>query len=224
VNRVPEPEVMDAPDQAVAYAHADFSDSNSAYVNELISTYGDDLEHAVDLGCGPGDIIIRVARSRPRARLTAVDASEAMLTIAKEAVARAGFGERIRLVQGRIPGLPIPPRSFTAILSKDMLHHMHDPQGLWQEVQRLGRPGAAVHIMDLMRPASPELAAEIVESVAAGEAPLLKTDFFNSLCAAFTLSEVRDQLKSAGLPLHVEQVSERHMRISGRLADVAVVR
>jgi ubiquinone/menaquinone biosynthesis C-methylase UbiE len=215
---------MDAPDQAVAYANADFSDSNAAYVSELIATYGHDLEHAVDLGCGPGDIIIRVARSRPRARLTAVDASEAMLLIAKEAVGRAGFGDRIQLVQGRIPGLPIPPRSFTAILSKDMLHHMHDPQGLWQEVQRLGRPGAAVHIMDLMRPASPELAAEIVERVAAREAPLLKTDFFNSLCAAFTLSEVRDQLQSAGLPLHVEQASERHMRISGRLADVAVVR
>lgn len=213
---------MDSKDQAVAYANADFSDSNAAYVNELITLYGDDLEHAVDLGCGPGDIIIRVARSRPRARLTAVDASEAMLSIAKEAVARAGFAERIRLVQGRIPGLPIPPRSFTAILCKDMLHHMHDPLVLWQEVQRLGRPGTAVHIMDLIRPASPQLAAEIVERVAAGEDPLLKKDFFNSLCAAFTLSEVRDQLKSAGLPLHVEQVSERHMRISGRLADVAV--
>lgn len=211
------------PDQAVAYANADFSDSNAAYVSELISRYGDDLEHAVDLGCGPGDIIIRVARAQPLARLTAVDGSEAMLSIAREAVRRAGFADRIQLVQGRIPGLPIPPKSFTAILSKDMLHHMHDPQGLWQEVERLGRPGAAVHIMDLMRPASPELAADIVERVAAREDPLLKTDFFNSLCAAFTIFEVRDQLQSAGLPLHVQQVSERHMRISGRLADVAAV-
>ena len=158
---------MDAPDQAVAYANADFSDSNAAYVNELIRTYGDDLEHAVDLGCGPGDIIIRVARARPLARLTAVDASDAMLAIAKGAVGRAGFADRIRLVQGRIPGLPIPPRSFSAILSKDMLHHMHDPLGLWQEVQRLGRPGAAVHVMDLMRPASPELDKAISTAAAA---------------------------------------------------------
>jgi len=224
MKRVLEPEVMDVPDQAVAYANADFSDSNAAYVKELISTYGDDLEHAVDLGCGPGEVTIRVALARPLARLTAADGSEAMLSIAKEAVVRAGLEDRIQLVQGRIPGLPIPPRSFTAILSKDMLHHMHDPQGLWQEVQRLGRPGAAVHIMDLMRPASPELAAEIVERVAAREDPLLKTDFFNSLCAAFTISEVREQLKSAGLALHVEQISERHMRISGRLAAAVVVK
>ena len=224
MKRVLEPEVMDVPDQAIAYANADFSDSNAAFVRELIAMYGDDLEHAVDLGCGPGDIVIRVARSRPLARLTAVDASQAMLSIANEAVGRAGLAERIQLVQGRIPGLPIPPRTFTAILSKDMLHHMHEPHALWQEVQRLGRPGAAVYIMDLMRPTSPDLAAEIVERVAAREDPLLKTDFFNSLCAAFTISEVHDQLKSAGLALEVEQVSERHMRISGRLANVAVVK
>jgi ubiquinone/menaquinone biosynthesis C-methylase UbiE len=224
MKRVLEPEVMDVPDQAIAYANADFSDSNGAYVRELIAMFGDDLEHAVDLGCGPGDVVIRIARSQPLARLTAVDASQAMLSIANEAVGRAGLAQRIQLVQGRIPGLPIPPSSFSAILSKDMLHHMHDPQALWQEVQRLGRPGAAVYIMDLMRPASPDLAAEIVERVAARGDPLLKTDFFNSLCAAFTLSEVRDQLKSAGLALDVEQVSERHMRISGRLANVAVAK
>lgn len=209
---------MDVPDQAIAYANADFSDSNAAYVRDLIAKFGDDLEHAVDLGCGPGDVVIRVARSQPLARLTAVDGSPAMLSIANEAVGRAGLTQRIQLVQGRIPGLAIAPRSFTAILSKDMLHHMHDPQSLWQEVQRLGRSGAAVYIMDLMRPASPDLAAQIVERVAPREVPLLKTDFFNSLCAAFTVSEVQDQLKSAGLGLDVEQVSERHMRISGRLA------
>jgi SAM-dependent methyltransferase len=221
VKRVLEPEVMDVPDQAIAYANADFSDSNAAYVRDLIAMYGDELEQAVDLGCGPGDVVIRIARSQPLARLTAVDASPAMLSIANEAIGRAALAERIQLVQGRIPGLPVPPRSFSAILSKDMLHHMHDPQALWQEVQRLGRSGAAVYIMDLMRPASPDLAAEIAERVAAREDPLLKTDFFNSLCAAFTLSEVHDQLKAAGLALEVEQVSDRHMRISGRLADVA---
>lgn len=224
MKRVLEPEVMDVPDQAIAYANADFSDSNAAYVHDLIARYGDDLEHAVDLGCGPGDVVIRVARSQPLARLTAVDASPAMLSIANQAIGRAGLTERIQLVQGRIPGLPLPPRSFTAILTKDMLHHMHDPQALWQELQRLGRSGAAVYIMDLMRPATLDLAAEMVERVAPREDPLLKTDFFNSLCAAFTIAEVHDQLKSAGLALDVEQVSERHMRICGRLGNVAVVK
>jgi len=99
-----------------------------------------------------------------------------------------------------------------------MLHHLPDPQVLWSEVRRLGRPGAAVYVMDLIRPDSPVLAREIVERVAAHEHPVLKEDFYNSLCAAFTVSEIRSQLESAGLPLTVEQVTDRHMRIKGILS------
>ncbi len=85
-------------------------------------------------------------------------------------------------------------------------------------MRRLGRPGAAVYVMDLMRPDSPLAAREIVERVAPREHPILKEDFYNSLCAAFTVAEVRGQLESAGLPLTVEAVTERHMRIKGLLA------
>ena len=221
MKRILEPEVMDEPDQAAAYAKADFSDSNAAYVRELVALYGHDLENAVDFGCGPGDVVVRIARAHPQAHITAVDASPPMLSIAREAVRSAGLTEHIRFVQGRLPGLPVPPRSFSALLCKDMLHHLPDPRALWQEVQRLGRPGAAVYVMDLIRPASPESATEIVERVAAREDPLLKTDFFNSLCAAFTIPEVIEQLQSVGLALNVEQVSDRHMRISGRLTTPA---
>jgi len=35
------------------------------------------------------------------------------------------------------------------------------------------------------------------------------------LCAAFTVAEVRAQLESARLPLTVEQVTARHLRIKG---------
>jgi len=71
--------------------------------------------------------------------------------------------------------------------------------------------------MDLIRPDSQLEARQIVERVAANEHPVLKEDFYNSLCAAFTVNEVRSQLKSAGLPLAVEQVTERHMNIKGLL-------
>jgi hypothetical protein len=89
---------------------------------------------------------------------------------------------------------------------------------LWHEVRRIGKPSAVVYIMDLLRPATPDDARVIVERVAAGEDPLLKIDFFNSLCAAFMLAEVEDQLRAARLPLTVEPVSERHMLIKGSLA------
>jgi hypothetical protein len=71
--------------------------------------------------------------------------------------------------------------------------------------------------MDLGRPDSPVEAREIVERVAGNEHPLLKTDFYHSLCAAFTPEEVRAQLEVTALPLTVRQVSDRHMTIEGVL-------
>ncbi len=215
MDRVLEPEIMDGAEEAEAYARADFSDSNAAFVRELLQHYPSHLGRVVDLGCGPADIPLRLARAVHGAHITAVDGSAAMLAIARQALDASGLGARVMLHQGRMPGLALPEHGFDAVLSKDMLHHLPDPQVLWQEARRLAKPGAVIYVMDLLRPDSPAAAREIVERVSGGEHPLLKQDFYNSLCAAFTLDEVQAQLETARLPLRVEQVSERHMRIRG---------
>jgi ubiquinone/menaquinone biosynthesis C-methylase UbiE len=173
----------------------------------------------VDLGCGPGDIAILLSRAIPTIRITGIDGSPAMLTIARAALRSAGLENRVSFLEGRLPGVELAEGSFDLVLCKDMLHHLPDPQVLWDEVQRLGRPGAAVCVVDLCRPATAAAAHEIVERVSGGEHPLLKTDFYNSLCAAFTADEVREQLSAAGLALSVSQLTERHLCIKGRLPE-----
>ena len=111
-------------------------------------------------------------------------------------------------LQGYIPGLALAEHSFDAILSKDLLHHLPNPMVLWREAQRLGRLGAAVYVMDLIRPATQQAARDIVEAVAPREHPILKEDFYNSLCAAFTMEEAEAQLRQARMLLEVAQVSE----------------
>ena len=217
MERILEPEIMNDEQQALAYAKADFSTSNQWYVDHLLADYPDRIGNVIDIGCGPGDVMLRLATARPTARITAIDGSDAMIELAREAVRSAGLLERVTALQGYIPGLPLEERSFDAILSKDLLHHLPDPMVLWSEARRLGRSGAAIYVMDLMRPESPEAARNIVETVAGGELPILKADFYASLCAAFTLDEVRAQVKRSGLPLEVTQVSDRHMVIKGVL-------
>lgn len=218
MDRILEPEIMDNQAEADAYARADFAESNQWYADHFTADYPDHLHEIVDLGCGPADVTIRVAHLAKHARIIAVDGSAAMLEFARRAVHTGHLSQRITLHLGRLPGLDLPEHHFNAVLSKDMLHHLPDPQVLWSEVRRLGRPGAAVYVMDLVRPDSPMEAREIVERVAANEHPILKEDFYNSLCAAFTVEEVRNQLDSAGLPLTVEKTTARHMRIKGILA------
>jgi ubiquinone/menaquinone biosynthesis C-methylase UbiE len=217
MKRVLEPEIMDGAEEAAAYAGADFSDSNQAYVLDVMRSFPDRLGRVVDLGCGPGDIAIRLSRASATIRITAVDGSAAMLEIARAALRSAGLEDRVSYLDGRLPGVALAEGGFDLVLSKDMLHHLPDPQVLWNEVRRLGRPGAAVCVMDLCRPATAAAAHEIVERVSGGEHPLLKTDFYNSLCAAFTADEVRDQLSTAGLALTVSQLTERHLCVKGYL-------
>lgn len=88
---------------------------------------------------------------------------------------------------------------------------------LWQMVNQFAKPGAAIFVMDLMRPDSQEQAEAMRRQYAANEPEILQQDFFNSLLAAYTPEEVKAQLQKAGLGhLKVEAVSDRHLLVSGR--------
>jgi len=217
MERILEPEIMEDAEQALAYAKADFSTSNQWYVDHLLADFPKNLGNVLDIGCGPADVPVRLARTHPTIRITAIDGSAAMLALARKAVEAARLQKCITTVQGYIPGLPFDEHSFDAVLSKDLLHHLPDPMVLWSEARRLGRRGAAVYVMDLFRPASRDAARTIVETVAGNEHPILKEDFYNSLCAAFTAEEVSSQIKQTGLGLDVIQISDRHMLIRGLL-------
>jgi S-adenosylmethionine-diacylgycerolhomoserine-N-methlytransferase len=54
----------------------------------------------LEIGCGTGRNLSRVARRYPDARLHGLDISEAMLATARSNLARAGVGDRIVLAQG----------------------------------------------------------------------------------------------------------------------------
>ena len=218
MKRVPEKEVMDDPDGALAYARADFSGVNQAFVGAFLTAHPAAARGTVvDLGCGPADIPIRLAQAAPACRITAVDASEPMLALARAALSKTDVGGRVALLGGYLPGLPLPPASFDAVVSNSLLHQLPDPLAFWGEVKRLVRPGGAVFVVDLFRPASEAEARRIVEGAAAGADPVLKDDFYNSLLAAFSLEEVAVQLADAGLPLVPQQTSERHLTVTGVL-------
>jgi ubiquinone/menaquinone biosynthesis C-methylase UbiE len=141
-----------------------------------------------------------------------------MLAPGRRAVAAAGLASRIELVRARLPGLGRAPGGFHAIVSNSLLHHMPHAEVFWSEIARLGRAGAPALIMDLHRPDSLERAREIVETYSGGEPEMLKRDFFHSLCAAFTLDEVRAQIARAGLDrVRCEMASDRHWVAWGEL-------
>jgi len=219
VQRILEPELMGDPQQARAYAEADFESPNSQFLS-LFETHfpafsGDG--YILDLGCGPADIDLRFAERYPEAIVHGVDGAEAMLNEARHTLARrADLAGRIELILARLPDLDLPQARYAAVISNSLLHHLHRPEGLWKSVRDYARPGAPVLVMDLMRPNTPEEARAIVDTYAADEPEVLRRDFFNSLLAAFEPREVSEQLENAGLSqLRAEPCSDRHLLVHG---------
>src|SRR3970282_1704719 len=98
MERFPEPELMDDPAQALAYATADFSEPHEAFVRHFQRLFPEFKRgRMLDLGCGAADITIRFARAYPAARLDGVDGARAMLRHAREAVAKAQLEPRVSL-------------------------------------------------------------------------------------------------------------------------------
>ena len=211
---------MSAEDQAKAYAEADFEAAHSFYPKLFAEKFParPDKAHVLDLGCGPCDVTIRFAKANPGYSFHAVDGSAAMLEFGRAAVRRAKLARRFKLIEGFIPGAPIPRATYDVILSSSFLHHLHDPQVLWQTVRQYAKPGTIVFVPDLRRPVSAAKARGMVKKYSATEPPVLRRDFYKSLLAAFTPAEVRRQLRQAGLGgLAVEVVSDRHLLVFGKL-------
>lgn len=218
MKRIEEPELMTEPGQVEAYGNADFEEPHSNFVKLLgsILPAGTRVRRVLDLGCGAGDITIRVAGEFPEAGIDAVDGSEEMLSFARRrAESMPGVKERIRFIRSMAADFD-SGAVYDAIISNSLLHHLPDPGVFWEAVKRLSSPRTFLFAMDLLRPVSEEEARRLVALYAEGEPEILKRDFFNSLLAAFEPDEVRAQLDAAGLMhLKSERTSDRHIIIYG---------
>jgi 2-polyprenyl-3-methyl-5-hydroxy-6-metoxy-1,4-benzoquinol methylase len=218
MERVLEAEIMDEPKQVCAYATANFEQENQAFVDRFLE-YVPDLPdgHILDLGCGPADIPIRLARALPGCRITGVDGSQPMIDVGKQAVIAAGVADRVTLCCERLQSLSVE-EPYDAIISNSLLHHLINPLRFWFAIKQLVKPGGPVLVMDLLRPESPEAAQAIVDQYAAHESPILRRDFYNSLLAAFTEDEVAAQLAEMNFSrLLIDVPDDRHWVVGGRV-------
>jgi cyclopropane fatty-acyl-phospholipid synthase-like methyltransferase len=216
VNRVLEPELMDDPKQAEAYARADFAEENQGFVDRFKEYFPEfSQEKVLDLGCGPADIPIRFAKLYPACQVIGIDASAPMIQLGEQAVKQAGLTDRIALRCERFEEVA-GARIVDAVISNSLLHHLPNPLLFWQKLRQLVKPGAPVLVMDLLRPESSEAAQAIVDQYAANEPDILRRDFYNSLLAAFTEDEIGSQLARMNLTrLLIDIPDDRHWVVGG---------
>lgn len=221
MKRTPEPELMNEPAQAHAYAYADFATPHQLFIDKFKEKFPDLVvnDTVLDLGCGPCDISRRFALAYPESTIHAVDGAENMLAHADTLNRAQHLQERIKLIHGVLPKIELPQKNYETIISNSLLHHLHNPFVLWETIQQHSKPFANIFIMDLMRPETKTEAAALVSEYAGNEAEVLQHDFYHSLLAAFTVDEIRQQLEDMHMSqLSIDVISDRHLIIYGSLS------
>lgn len=103
----------------------------------------------LDIGSGPGETALLLARELPEARIVGIDPSVEMLEIARDAAGRSGMAERVTFVEAGAERIPLPDGSVDLALSTLSSHHWSDPRDAFAELGRVLRPGGEARIYDV---------------------------------------------------------------------------
>ena len=103
----------------------------------------------IDVGCGPGNLIVQLAKELPTLELIGVDISNEILERAK---IRATKHERkIEFKEGSVENLPFPNEYADFIISTLSLHHWINPDRAFQEIYRVLKKEGIALIFDFRR-------------------------------------------------------------------------
>jgi ubiquinone/menaquinone biosynthesis C-methylase UbiE len=100
---------------------------------------------ALDVGCGTGEIVARLAARFPRTSLVGVDLEESHLDRARERC--AAFGPRVRFQRDDALALSFPAAEFDLVVCRHMLQAVPDARRAVAEMVRVTRPGGRLHLI-----------------------------------------------------------------------------
>jgi ubiquinone/menaquinone biosynthesis C-methylase UbiE len=208
--RVLEPEVMDTAEEARDYDAMDHSAVNRVFAADFLSACPDP-ERVLDVGTGTAQIPIELCRWNAAVEIVAIDLAEHMLAVARENVAKARLGGRIRIERADAKRFAYDDAAFPAVMSNSIIHHIPEPFACLGEMHRVCRPGGVLFVRDLLRPADSIRLKELVKTYAAGANDDQRAMFAASLHAALMLEEVRELVRRLGYEPHtVQATSDRH--------------
>ncbi len=234
--RVLEPELMDTAEDAREYDAMDHAAVNAQFVTDLLNAIAGwshsnvgrtilsdqprgtdrnvrptDQISILDLGAGTAQIPIELARRAHDVHITAIDAAETMLDVARKNVAAARLFDRICLILADAKQLPFASGSFPIVISNSIVHHVAEPQTVLSEAIRVTSRGGFLFHRDLARPTNETQLQHLVETYAGNASLHQRKLFAESLRAALTVQEVRDLVAKFGFDSgSVQMTSDRH--------------
>ena len=137
----------------------------------------------VDLGCGPGDLVVEIASRLKEVKIVGLDLSASMLLWAGRHATADG---RVRFVIGDAAELPFNDASVDVVVSTLSMHHWEDPADAFAEIARVLRPDGVALIYDLgLLAYTPEEMAQIAEAAGLEPGEIVRERARGGLVASF---------------------------------------
>jgi ubiquinone/menaquinone biosynthesis C-methylase UbiE len=95
--------------------------------------------NVLDAGCGPGHLLAALAARGFRAR--GLDASPAMVSVARARVTASGFSDLPDVTLGDIENMPFEAAAFDLVCSTGVIEYLQDDSAVLSEFFRVLRPG-----------------------------------------------------------------------------------
>lgn len=114
-----------------------------------------DAAEVLDLCTGTGDLAFHLVRTRPAAKITALDFCAPMLDAARERARREDPQGRITFVEGDVLALPFADASFDGATMGFSMRNVVDISATLREIRRVLRPGGRFVNLDVSKPRSP---------------------------------------------------------------------
>ena len=99
----------------------------------------------LDVGCGTGEIVARLAARFPQASFVGIDLEESHLERARERCSELGAG--VRFQRDDALALSFPDAAFDLVVCRHMLQAVPDARRAVQEMLRVARPGGRLHLI-----------------------------------------------------------------------------
>ncbi|MEA5526537.1 class I SAM-dependent methyltransferase [Nodularia spumigena] len=117
-------------------------------IHKRLLEYVDLAEGAniLDMGCGTGRLLDRLATEFPDVRGTGLDLSSNMLRIARQS---NSHHRRLIYIEGKAESLPFGEGQFDAVFSTISFLHYLEPQQVLSEVARVLSPGGRFYLVDI---------------------------------------------------------------------------
>ena len=138
----PEPELARVPDASV--------ESFAGVANHWLLGSVEPGSVVLDLGCGAGtDLLIAAQMTGPMGRVIGVDMTLAMLDRARESARAMRLGN-VELHESLIESVPLEDASVDVLISNGVIDLVPDKDGVFDEIDRVLRPGGRLQIADVV--------------------------------------------------------------------------